>query len=150
MKITILDILPLVKWETVQRAITYHYPQDKNKYEGLFRQLKLLSKKTHTDSKEFIEITTGFNFDPKLGPKFWEDLKKGDEELYYSIHTNKYALSGRKYAELVNIPLSKETLKHYTFEDIIALFIWEITFYGNELETEKVFKEIRKRAKSIV
>ena len=45
--------------------------------------------------------------------------------------------------------ISQETLKNYLVADILAHFIWEITWYGMEKEMEKEKKEIFKRVDEI-
>lgn len=135
---TILQLLPYVKWEDVKRAIKYYYPKDKNDYSKLFKNLKKIRKRKHKDPKERIEI------DACNDAIWFKDENMWDE--WYSISTNKYSMCFRLWHVLVNIPVSKETIKHYTFTDIVAHFIWEITFYGNEKQSIKTGKEIQKSA----
>lgn len=139
--ITIRDILPLVKWEDVKRAIKYFYPEDKNDYSELFEDLKTLKKRKHKDPKEFLEIFCAGG----LG----DTLKEWAEDKFYSIHTNLYGLSFRKYSELVNIPIEEETLRRFKLEDIVAHFIWEITFYGSPKQAEEIVKTLKKRIKQV-
>ncbi len=147
MKITILDIIKKLKWVDVRRAIKYYYPVDKNNYESLFYDLQKYKKQAPKDKNEYIEIKCF-----KMGEYV---LKQKDpigemlEDDYYSMATNKYSMSFRKWRELVNIPISEDTINHYKFQDILAHFIWEITFYGNEKETKKTANEIFKQSKKI-
>jgi len=47
-------------------------------------------------------------------------------------------------------PISKETLDHYIYEDIITHFLWEITYNGfTEKEMEKQEKRFFGRIKDI-
>jgi len=148
MKITILDIVKKLEWEDVKRAIKYFYPIDKNNYESLFYELRKYRKQPVKDKNEVIKITcfklSGYALKQKDPIK--EMLEMDD---FYSISTNKFSISFRKWRELVNLPISEDTLNHYKFVDIIAMFIWEITFYGNEKETKKTATEIFKAGKEI-
>lgn len=146
-----LDIAKLVKWDDVKRSIKYYYPTDKNNYEELFIKLGTLRKRKHKDEEEELEIACASYQHPFFKNHTLQELY---EETYYSIATNKYGLSFRKYQELVNIPISIDALNHYKLEEIMAHFIWEITFYGNEEQAKeradylkKAVKEIKKDAK---
>lgn len=134
-KITIRDMILHLEWKHVKRAIKYFYPTDRNNYEPVFEQLKTIPKRKYKDPKEFIEVNCIWDLVP-------ENFKEKYNETYYRIATNKYSMSFRRWKDLVNIPISEETLKHYTPVDIVAHFIWETTFYGNEKDTAKVEKKV--------
>ncbi len=133
MNTTIREIVKLVEWNDVERAIKYFYPDDKNKYKPVFEKLKTIRARKHKNPKEFIEMNA--YFEDGLG--------------YYHVATNEYSMSFRKWAELANIPIAEDVLKHMTFEAIVAHFIWEITFYGTEADSKKVIKEGKKRLKEM-
>ena len=138
---TILELLPFVKWKTIKRAIKYYYPDDKNDYEGLFGQLKTFKKRKPKNKDERIEICSHNDAFYFKDEDMWSE--------WYSIHTNQYSFSFREWRELVNIPISKETIKHYAFTDILAFFIWEITFYGTEKNSLNIGNEMHKRVNEI-
>lgn len=140
---TILELLPYVEWKKVKLALQYYYPDLKvgSNYKSIFEGLKTFKKRKHKDTDEKLEI------DAVNDAIYYEDKDMWGE--WYSIATNKFGLSFRKWQELANIPLSKETIKHYTFTNIFAHFIWEITWYGNEEESLKKGKELKKRVKEI-
>lgn len=138
---TILQIIHFVEWKEIKRAIKYHYPNDKNDYEKLFKYLKTFRKRKLKDINEKIEI-------PALNTAMYYKNKNLWEE-YYDITTNKYSLSFRKWRELANIPISKKTIKYHTLSEIIAHFIWEITFYGNEKKSMKTSEEIGKGVEEV-
>ena len=145
--ITILDIIKELKWKDVKRAIKYYYPWDKSNYETLFYDLQKFKKQT-PKNKEVIEI---FCYkDEKFCLKEKNPIACMIEDDYYSIATNKYSMMFRKWQELVNIPISEETLKHYKFQDIVAHFIYEITFCGDEKETQKVANQVLKDSKEAI
>ena len=130
---TIRDLAIKTAWKDVEPAIRYHYPTDKNNYLTLYRFLKAIRTRKHKDAREFLELY--------LCPE-----SKLNEHAYYGIHTNKYSLSFRDWSECANIPIAKTTLERYTPEDILAHFIWEITFYGSEKNMKKVEKVVLDRA----
>lgn len=139
-KITIRDLVKRVKWEKVQKSIRYFYPGDKGNYLRVFVQIAEMPKRTHRSKDERIQI----------GVAGMHTLEEDPEDRFYNVTTNKYSLSFRKWKELANIPLSEDTIRHYKFEDIVALFIWEITFYGTEEDAAKTAKELNLRVKEMV
>ena len=161
-KLAIKDIAPIVKWKDVKKAIKYHYPHDKNDYEKLFVRLQTKIPKVRIKKGEFLEVYGGIDIksewwaNPKWGgQKYLDDIKNGDECEYYGIHMKKegddtnWSISFIKWDYLASMPIHPETLKAYTFVDIIAHFIWEITFYGPEKQMEKHGKELLKRVSKI-
>lgn len=147
-----------VKWEDVKRAIKYHYPTDKNNYEDLF--YSLAKKKALPVSKnDFLVVEGGIKTDTewfkKYGKKFLKDLSIGDEEQYYAINIDKrgddmsWSCSFVPWGQMINIPIHPKTLEYFTMVDIVAHFIWEITFYGDEKEMSKHAKELLKTCKEI-
>ena len=161
-KLSIKDIAPLLKWKDVKRAIKFHYPEDKNNYDKLFARLQTKIPKVRTKLGEFLQVYGGIDIksewwaNPKWGgQKYLGDIKNGNECGYYGIHMKKegddtnWAISFLKWDYLANMPIHPDTLLHYTFEDIIAHFIWEITFYGSEKQMKKHGKELMRRVKNI-
>jgi len=138
MNITIRDLVKVVKWEEVERAIRYFYPTDKNRYKSVFEYLQKVRKRKASDEKLQIKVY-GWLVDEPLG--------EAVDNRGYAIATDKYSLSFRKWSELANLPISQDTLDHYMFEEIVAHFIWEITFYGNETQAKETKKEIMGRLK---
>lgn len=142
---TVLDILPHVSWKNVKRAIKYFYPSDKNDYSKLFEHLKTVKSEKHKNKKEFITIGA-INFWPEGNGKF---RIEEEDSRGYSIATNLYSMSFRKWSELLNIPIEPETLDKFLLEDIVAHFIWEITYYGLEEDSTKKGQELIKRVEEI-
>ncbi len=133
--ITIIDIARVVEWKDVKRAIKYHYPYDRNNYEELFEKIKKY-RKIKQNHKEVINIfVCGM-----------VNILKGAEDSFYSIETNKFSLDFRSWKSISRIPISQDTLDHYLYEDILAHFIWEITFYGTEEKMNKKSEILRERA----
>ena len=117
---TILDIIKITKWKDVRQSLMYFYDYKlKNKnlvgFKKVFDEIKIYKKGKPDLKNEMIEIGVG--------------RYKGEKD-WYSIATNKYSLSFRKWRKLVNIPISNKTLEHHTNQDILAHFIWEITYNG--------------------
>lgn len=136
-EINIIDIAKLNEWKDVKRAIRYYYPEDKNNYEGLFNDIQSWKRKK-MQKGEVIEIRAS----GRLGNDW-----RGEDE-FYTISTNRYSMSFRDWRELASIPISENTFQTLTTCDILAHFIWEITYYGTEEEAKKtgnmVFKLVEK------
>ena len=133
-----IDLARVTKWKCVKRSIKYHYPDDKNNYEKLFEEIKKYRKiKQH--HKEFITVSV-------CG---MVNVLEEAEDNCYSIQTDKFSLSFRSWKSLARMPIAQGTLDHYLYEDILAHFIWEITFYGNEKKMGKTAKELVKRVVEI-
>ncbi len=143
----------MVEEKEVSRAIKYHYPKIKGEnMMKAFRKLKKMPISKPDESGEVLIISTCGD------PNHWVDIKKATvqdmiERNYYDVHTRKfleetsYSLSFRPWKELINIRIDRETLDHITYPEIVAHFLWEITYYGDEAETKKVGDEILKRGK---
>lgn len=138
-QITILDIAKVIEWKDIKRSIKHYYPTDKNDYSELFEDLKKYRKRKHTDKDEFITVFVS---------GFVDRVEEGDGNNY-GIATNKYSMSFRSWKTLANIPIHKNTLKHYLYKDILAHFIWEITFYGNEKDAKKIAMDVNASSKQI-
>lgn len=138
MKITPIDIANSVEWKEVLKNMNFFYGGKWNNYEKVFQQIRKTKKVTHKDEEEVIKIVCGGDW----------NIRERDER-FLSISTNKYSMSFRPWKHLCNIPIEEETLRRYPPEQILAHFIWEITWFGNEVETKKKGKILLKRVKEI-
>lgn len=136
MNITMRDIAQTAQWQDVDRAMKYFYPNDIGNYKKVFEFIKKTKKKAPKEKMEYIDISTQGSI---LKP----------EDIYYRTSTNRYSLSFRAWNEVSNIPIEMSTLDHYMPAEILAHFIWEITFYGNEKQMNAKAKELAKAAKNI-
>lgn len=130
---TIRDLVKITEWKSVKKAYLYYYGKRGLKgLEQIFEAIKTFRKQKVKVKNESIEVMVGG----------WPGHEP-EEDRGYGIHTNKYSLSFRKWRELVNIPIQKETIRRYKFHEIICHFLYEITFYGyDEKEIGKTAKEI--------
>ena len=154
-KITIIDLLSVVSNKEVLRALKYHYPKTKGDPTHTIEGFRKMKKKKTVDGEWLNVYACGepSNFDyEKAGIK--HGLKEMHEDNYYGIDivkegdTQKYGMSFMSWKVAGNLPINTDTLSHYTYADIIAHFLWEITWYGNEAETRKTGKKILARTKS--
>src|SRR4051812_32807604 len=124
---TVREIAQVCDFKDVIRALEYHYrdyPRLRGKYgKMVFNRFKNAPKRKHRDSIERIILRYAI---------FITLDKKDERDAYYSVSTNKFSLSFRLWNEIANIPIAHETLKSYSFEEILAHLIWEVTWYGNE------------------
>lgn len=147
-----------VKWKDIQRAINYHYPDDTNNYKDLFDSLKNYES-VITPANETLIISGGVAVDSKIWKEekndYFKDIKDEMLDTGYGIHIKKegedltYSCSFIPWKIMVNMPINEDTLGHYSFEDIIAHFIWEITYYGDEDNMSEVQDEIMGRVGEI-
>lgn len=133
-----IDLARVVEWKQVHSALKYFYPDGKwgNKYEELFNRIKNARKRKYTDPDP-IEIVVGG--DRNIKPTWVSGTIMGE---FYSCGGLKYGLSFQKWNRLFNMPITRETIEHYKSCEILAHFIWEITWYGMEEETQKIWKEM--------
>ena len=140
-ELTIKDLLEWVTIKEVKRAYDYHYADYANNCAITIRQLKAMSRRKHENKGEKLELTNGYWPD-----MFSRTMKEVVEDRYYHMATNKFGLSFRRWAEIASIPISHKTINHYSFEEIVAHFIWEIRFYGSEKQAMKMGKDVFKTA----
>lgn len=135
---TTREILKLVKWDDVEKALKYHYPEDQNDYRPVFLQLK---------SKVFEKVKDNYFLVICIGRI--DDEFGADESYHVSLLEDEetWSASFVPWKEIVNIPLSENTLRSNTYAEIVAHIIWEITFYGNEEEMNEKKEELMDRAK---
>ncbi len=157
-ELTVSDILQVVSWKDVKRALKYHYPTDKSDYTSAFEGLKKLKIKPWPKGKrEYLDISLGGFFFAPEGLKRIANRKKLEEfdtEQYYSPSIKRendkdkqnWSTSFVPWTKIMGMILTKETTEHHTLPEIVAHVIWDITFYGNEAQMKKTGKEMFKRA----
>ena len=150
----VIDLANMIVWKDVKRAWEYHYPDfNVGGYKKVFEQIQGYGKKKRKNVDERFEVYVAGGRDWKNGlhnkKEIAESLKIFGFEEYYGCGTNKFSLSFRDWKEVCNLLVSKETLKNHTIPEILAHFIWELTWHGNEAQTKKKGKEMFKRAKEV-
>lgn len=160
--ITILDLIKVTEWNDVRRAMAHYYPGYEKKMKPRYERVASFKPIKCDEPGEVLEIHAGMSFGwlrdkdnlaglntklRDLVTQQYSSLKNIKDHVYYSMATNKYSMSFRSWRKLASIPISLDTLDHYTFEDILAHFLWEITFYGDEKQTQKKGKELLGRMK---
>ena len=168
-KLTVQDLMKRVKWVEVKKALDYHYPEitgHRNNYKPVFEHLQKIKRSPQRKGTFFV--TGGIHkafFERPVHPaneKFINDFlneqikeKESITETYYKalivdlLPPVKWSCSFVPWKRMVNLPVNLDTLSHYTFEEIIAHFLWEITFYGLEKDMKTTGKKILARAKSV-
>ena len=161
--ITVKDILKnkYVQWKDVNKSIKYHYLSDKNNYEELFYDLGKMRCKP-IKKGEWLVVKGGFDYTAEWFEEkgksydfFMEDVMDKDIGQYYSLELRvegedmPYGVSFIPWGKMVNYPIDLETFKHFKMVDIVAHFIWEITFYGPEEESIKIGTGLTKTIKKL-
>lgn len=146
----IIDISQIIKWREVKRALKYHYKGDKNNYEPVFLGIQQYKPRKLPDKCELEIYSINDPWDGKLPLECYYYIRLFNPEDAEGIP---YSLSFQPWKLLASYPIKKETLHHYTYPDIIAHFIWEITFFGNEkqmrVKGRSMFKLTNKAIKEI-
>lgn len=146
--LTLREIASKTKFPDVLLALKHHYsfvnwgPRHKK----VFLRILNAPKRKQKDPNERADIYC-----------VNEEYKEREVESYYGIHTKilkdkqkiSYSMSFRPWDQLSNLLVSDETLNRYTVEDIIAHYIYELTFYGSEESAKKEYKKIMGRVKEI-
>lgn len=139
---TPIDLTKYTTWELVKRAMDYHYPQHDNTYEDVFNRIKNTKKKKYKDND-----TLTINI---VGLREKNDIKEfGELDEYYDCSGVNYGLDFQKWDALINMPIEKRTLESYTVPEILAHFIFEMTWYGDETTSITKGKKIADDVKKI-
>lgn len=150
--LTIKQIAKLVKVEDVASSLEYHYPHlklPKGFAKSMLKRFTTAPWKKPKDLKERLEV-------------YGSNTNWGDEiDCFYGIHTiildtmeswgkpKSWSLSFRPWNELINMKVYDGTFEHYALDDIIAHFIYEITWYGPEKTMRKTGKRLLNSVKKI-
>ncbi len=142
---SIRDIIKFCKWEDVKKSLCYYYKytnKQAESYKSVFEAIGKYRKYSYKNNEnEYIEICIGG----------FRELFIDEDGLdeFYNCSTDKYSLSFRSWKKVANLPIKNETINHYLYHEIIAHFIWEITFYGTEQDAKEKAKKLSKRVKEI-
>lgn len=132
---TIIELARYTSWKKVKLALCYFYPETSARaFSGYHKVFNLVQdmKKIRTDKEEVVEIYIGEN-----------PLSGEADDTYYSVATNKLSLMFRPWKEVCSLQVDNDTLAHYKVEEIVSLFLWELTFSGySEEKTMKRRKEL--------
>lgn len=147
---TIIEVAKQVKdFKEVEKALDYFLPKPSAKgrkatygfYKDLLEAIKGW-KKLRVNPNETLEIQL-------INDDF-------DKSQYFGIHIkapkSKYgcfSLSFMPWKKLASYKVDQATLESKTYAEIMAFFIWEITFYGDESQMNEQAKELGRRVKEI-
>lgn len=143
--LTIGEVSALVEWKEVKKSLKYHYPSLKHvdNYQHCLKRIRSAPKKI-TKEEEFCIEASNTKWD-------------GIEPIDYSYHTyikkinddTRWSMSFQPWNKLINLKVSNNTFEYYTLVDIIAHFIWEITWFGNEKNSVSRGKQLMKKVNKI-
>lgn len=147
------QLAKLVKWEDVRLSMCFFYPSGTGwkKYNTVFKRILTAPTKKQKDPIERLQIYAANS-----------EWKKGDVDSYLSIHSillgtkeygdkpKSFSLSFRDWNELINLRFSDDTFEYYRLQDILAVFIYELTWYGNEKDSKKTGETMYKRLKEAI
>jgi hypothetical protein len=150
----IIEIANVIKWGDIKRAIKYHYPKtNKNtmdRYKEIMEEISQYKETDNKGNKLEVYLTRPYSFYSKKD-KEWLALTEIGEEYYgiYNIDNNKkvWSMMFLKWEETANYGFTNNTLKYYHPAEIMAHYLWEITFNGF---TQKEIKKDSDRMNNIV
>ena len=156
---TLRDLALMCKWKDVLRSLRFHYPHMKylDRYEPVFVRCQTAKKRKQSKPNDRLEVYAANTV--------WNYKGEDDRDSYYGIHILEegsfdYEYEGMKYPKvwsmsfvpwnkLINMLVANSTIEHYRIEDIVAHFIYEITWYGDEKNMKKVGRNLLRRTKKI-
>jgi len=135
---TPIEIANIIPFKMVKKALSYHYPKANERtlkqYGLIFKKVKNFKPEKQKHKGEFLDLGVA-------NEHIWGD--GSDWSQWYSMATNKYSMSLRPWRELASIPFSKKMIETYKFEELMAHFLWELTWDGwTETAVNKKQKEI--------
>lgn len=150
----IIDMAQRIPFKDVARALKYHYPYPKinkdtiKRYEEIMKEMSKYKEDPEKD-KEWsilISLSRPFKFYSKKEKK-WIIIDEPGEE-YYATHGLKkgekkmtYAIEFTPWQETANWKIAESTLKAYKPSEILAHFLWEMTYCGYEQKKVKKFAD---------
>jgi hypothetical protein len=156
----IVQAIKYVKFKDVARALKYFYPEPKinkstmKRYEEIMKEIGNYKSKEIIDCQLDIGLVPAYKCFSKSEKKWIWLVEIGDE--YYSTNCkhNKekqtYAIEFTRWEESSQWKIRTDSLKHYTLPEIIAHYLWEITFCGyTQTPIQKHLKEIHRRIKQV-
>ncbi len=151
--ITIKEIAKLVKLKNLEEALKFYYPHVKVPRcygKSMLKRFTTTPTRKPKKADERLEVyahTTDWG------------LKDGGVDEQYGIHTieldtieygkpKSWSMSFRPWNELINLKPTSENFERYRLTDILAHFIYEITWYGPEArmikQGKKLFASVKK------
>jgi hypothetical protein len=140
------ELAQKTNWKDVRRAFHYWYPHMKNidVLEGVLERVKQTKKRAVKGWKLEIRFISDWVSDGKGG------IKESWEGGYVDMNRSKegddthWSCSFEKWNILINTEIAEI---NFPIPDVIAHFLYELTWHGNEEETERKGKEMKKMFK---
>lgn len=127
------QVANFVTWKEVRAALLYHYPGFTwLSYKPVFDQIRAAKSVKRKDPAERLEVyaTDWSTVYYTKQEAMWERGANG----IHSVDGKKqpWSLSFRPWKETMTMPFTTSNLKTITFKDLIAHYLYEITWYGPE------------------
>lgn len=141
---TVKHLLSKLKFSDIEKAIQYHYPFIKSS--RMKKHYKaLMVKKTRKVKDQFLEVYMSEAFPEDS----INDFCYSKTTMIHLLCNEKgelkpYSMSFISWERLVNTPLTEKTLKDYTPKDIVAHFIYEVSWYGTEKKIAVLRSKLKK------
>ena len=159
---TIIELTQKIKFREVGRALKYYYPNPKigketmNRYKEIMKEVSEYKIKEDKNWYFDISVAKPFKFYDK-SKKEWVSFIDYGEEYHNVSGINKkekekiyYAVEFKPWQVVANYKINPLLFNYYTSAEIIAHFLWEMTFCGYEQETvQEEVKELNRRIKKV-
>lgn len=149
---TIIELTQKIKFKDIARALRYYYPHPKitkktmDRYKEIMKEVSEYEINEDKDWYFDISVAKPFKYYNKDKKKWIWLVNYGEE--YYSVSGRKkknemfYAIEFTPWQEVANFKIKPILFNYYTSAEIVAHFLWEMTFVGFEQKTIK--KEVDK------
>jgi hypothetical protein len=157
---TIIDLINKSKFKDVSRALRYYYPHPKisantmQRYHEIFDEIGKY-KINENNKWELIIKLNGEEKHWNKEKREWYWFTEIGEEYYSTDAINikekqKYAIEFTAWQSTANYKISSNTLKNYKPSEIVAHYLWKITFIGYHQEPiQNKLKELNNTVKRI-
>lgn len=155
------ELTKVVSFDAVMYSLAGHYPHIKwhpTRMKKVYNRIKTSKYRKPKKSDERLAVYI-LNTNERWG-------KKWEIESYYSIHTietehmdlhtkepKQWGMSFRPWTDTMSMKFTEDNFKNYSLADMLAHYIYEITWHGTEKQTaekgKKMYDEVAKITKDI-
>jgi len=144
---TMIELANIVPWQEVKRQYEFwHGKFPVKRVRAVFEKIKKYKVKKQKDKGDFVEL---FCDNSHMDNLRWGSKPEKEYHEYWSMATKMYSMSFRKWEEVANIQIDKNCLMNLPFSLLLSEFIWELTWYGDEKETQRTAKKLAKSVSNI-
>lgn len=147
------EIASQIEWKDVYSALKYHYPQYNWKnHEKAFYRIKDAPKKRPVPGEklEVYAFNTFYIPDKDLDSRYGIHIIEPNNIDPITNRPKEWGMSFRNWDRMINTKFVDYCFLRYTLVDLMAHFIYELTWYGNEKSTVAAGKGILSLARRAI